>query len=435
MAPIADKLAVIPAMRYPVTAAGVRFIKFLALLLFLVNIRSWPLAWHIRVFHPATVLRFRFLLLRLSLIFKPRNVRQRIRAQWLGALSPVGQNPLDLVETWKGWASPDDCDFNLHLSNSCYAKNLDSARLQHALKCFPTLFRAGGWMALGGTHYNFLREIPILARYQVRLSIGSWDNKWIYIVARYVSHSKKKRTTAASASNPSARLLSAPPTKPTHRAAMSSISSIASIASEPDFDGQFLGGPGAAPYPVVHTPGTPESQPEDTPAPRDGPPTPTSPTFPNADSAPLLAEKLHEHANGHAHRRAPAPAHVEPDGATLHCVAVSKLCFKIGRITVPPALVLASEGLCAGPGVYGGDARKAFSHAAPPPFWHHVERLRGDGVDLRALRAFFAGGWRAVPPEERWWEEALGGELEERRAAGMEALGALKRSMEGVQRM
>lgn len=117
---------------------------------------------------------------------------------------------------------PDDCDFNLHLSNSCYAKvspgrsvtsvashghilqSLDCARLQHALKCFPTLFRTGGWMALGGellvtlhavlfslncsfslfslgTHYNFLREIPILSRYEVRVSIAAWDNKWVRI--------------------------------------------------------------------------------------------------------------------------------------------------------------------------------------------------------------------------------------------------------------
>lgn len=29
------------------------------------------------------------------------------------------------------------------------------------------------------THYHFIREIPFLARYQIRLSIGAWDQKWV----------------------------------------------------------------------------------------------------------------------------------------------------------------------------------------------------------------------------------------------------------------
>jgi hypothetical protein len=39
---------------------------------------------------------------------------------------------------------------------------------------------------------------------------------------------------------------------------------------------------------------------------------------------------------------APAP---EPDGATLHRLAISVMRFKLGRISVPPAIVLASGGL------------------------------------------------------------------------------------------
>jgi hypothetical protein len=39
---------------------------------------------------------------------------------------------------------------------------------------------------------------------------------------------------------------------------------------------------------------------------------------------------------------APAP---EPDGATLHRLAISVMRFKLGRISAPPAIVLASGGL------------------------------------------------------------------------------------------
>ena len=32
---------------------------------------------------------------------------------------------------------------------------------------------------LKGTHYHFIREIPMLACYEVRTSIAAWDQKWV----------------------------------------------------------------------------------------------------------------------------------------------------------------------------------------------------------------------------------------------------------------
>ena len=32
---------------------------------------------------------------------------------------------------------------------------------------------------LTGTHYHFIREIPMLACYEVRTSIAAWDQKWV----------------------------------------------------------------------------------------------------------------------------------------------------------------------------------------------------------------------------------------------------------------
>ena len=57
-------------------------------------------------------------------------------------------------------------------------------------------FRADGWMPLSGkfytkiiyydiliffkgTHYHFIREIPMLSCYEVRTSIAAWDQKWV----------------------------------------------------------------------------------------------------------------------------------------------------------------------------------------------------------------------------------------------------------------
>jgi hypothetical protein len=72
----------------------------------------------------------------------------------------------------------------MHLSNSCYPKTLDQARLKAALAMSPTFFRAGGWMALGATHHQFIREVPMFANFEVRLTIGSWDQKWVRAPSR-----------------------------------------------------------------------------------------------------------------------------------------------------------------------------------------------------------------------------------------------------------
>lgn len=51
--------------------------------------------------------------------------------------------------------------------------------MKTALAYYPSFFRVGGWIALGATHYHFLREIPVLQNYEVRLRVGSWDQKWV----------------------------------------------------------------------------------------------------------------------------------------------------------------------------------------------------------------------------------------------------------------
>jgi len=82
----------------------------------------------------------------------------------------------------------------------------------------------------------------------------------------------------------------------------------------------------------------------------------------------------------------------EPDGAMLHCVSVNVVVFKHGRITVPPALALAGEGLGATP-AQGLEAR-----------------ARSLALGLNGMRELYLQGWRAVPEgDERWWDVAMNG--------------------------
>ncbi|KAJ7469226.1 hypothetical protein FB451DRAFT_1560189 [Mycena latifolia] len=96
-------------------------------------------------------------------------------ASWVSAC-PLLVLLFDGVLTRTGREGVDDSDFNLHMSNSSYAKALDSACFLLALATFPNIFRRGGWVPLAEMHYHFIREIPMLSRYEVRASFGAWDD-------------------------------------------------------------------------------------------------------------------------------------------------------------------------------------------------------------------------------------------------------------------
>lgn len=127
----------------------------------------------------------------------------------------------------------------------------------------------------------------------------------------------------------------------------------------------------------------------------------------------------------------------EPDGATLNCVGIAQVCFKHGRITVPPGLVIAASGFSAPP----PDGAQAYSHANPPPHYAHIKELMS-WASSRKYVELMRGGWRDIPEDERWWVDALGGVVEERRKASVEgfsgsglndgAMGLLRRGMEGA---
>ena len=69
--------------------------------------------------------------------------------------------------------------------------------MRSALDFFPGYMTAGGGIALAGasrvddcllshesslriaTHFQFLKEIPIFAPYEIRMSLVAWDQKWV----------------------------------------------------------------------------------------------------------------------------------------------------------------------------------------------------------------------------------------------------------------
>ncbi|KAF8745666.1 Glycoside hydrolase, partial [Rhizoctonia solani] len=265
-----------------------RPVKLAVLLVLVLNARSWPGVWHFRVFK--SVINYR-----LNELFTKRKDSYR----FIASLSPIGRSVFPTadgtdpgaISVLKSWAALDDCDFNGHLSNSCYAKNLDPARMQAWVEWCPSLFQDGAWVALGGAHYHYIREIPMNASYEIRVSIGGWDEKWIYLVAKFVTRPKRK----SKSSTPNA-----------HSATATSI-------------------------PSITTPSTPLGT---------EPSTPGEPVLSSSGKVtPLDASRVDTKLTSK-----PVLRTHDDDGALIHCVAVSTYCCKHGRVTVPPKIALAISG-------------------------------------------------------------------------------------------
>jgi hypothetical protein len=348
------------------------------------------------VFLPVLQLRLQYYLLRLRILFKPKEVRAKILADWGEALCPIGANPFELVTVQHGWTSVDDADYNGHLSNSSYAKVLDAARLKLALKAFPAFARSGGWMALGSTHFHFIREIPFLKSYEIRLSIGAWDHKWMFVIARYVSfpmHRQRDTTNKLHVDGSDQRLGTNNDGARQSKTPMTSSDFPRILLSTPAED--------------LTTPATPGDATE-------------------ADSG-LQAENTAKAMEALATAQSNMP---EPDGAILHCVAVSYICFKHGRITVPPGIILPFEGFSKPPSTASA---APFSSVNPPPHWKKAQALRvAPSGSMPAFAKFLKGGWRDVPEDERWWEHVLDGPIEEQRKANLKVLDSIRKGMEGA---
>ncbi|KAI0051605.1 hypothetical protein FA95DRAFT_1485149 [Auriscalpium vulgare] len=318
---------------------------WIVLVLVLFNFRSFPVGWHIRLIKTVIGVLLRSLWFDAKHIHLPKKTRAALKQAWWEALSPIGLNPFDVVAVYKTWAGPDDCDYNLHLNNSSYAKSFDVARMSAGMKYLPTFIRSGGFVIAGATHFSFLREIRMFSKYEVHVSIASWDEKWLFLVGRFVTFPKKGSKHPRGTSRPGpAGTVSTPLSTPAEQ--------------------------GSAPAPAA-----------------------------------VLAALENENT---------------PPGAVLHTIGIAQIVLKQGRLTVPPGVALALEGFSSEPGA---------------PHMTHVREMLGKKGGLREMKKWAVGGWKDAGDGERWWEEALKGDVEEKRKKNIDVLGVLRKGMEGVRYM
>lgn len=65
----------------------------------------------------------------------------------------------------------------IYVRYRAYAKNLDASRMQWCMEAMAPAWTLMN-LALGGSHYVFIKEIPILSEYTIETRIVGWGEKW-----------------------------------------------------------------------------------------------------------------------------------------------------------------------------------------------------------------------------------------------------------------
>ncbi|KAK0726939.1 hypothetical protein B0T26DRAFT_636184 [Lasiosphaeria miniovina] len=163
--------------------------RILLLFFLVLNWKSLPLAWTVRVFHA-----FLYHVLRRPKVLPPRALFH----------FSISSSRTSLLET----------DYNMHKSNSTYFADLDvsrshlvthllgpampavgdNARNKLVLDKDGNLVKGGFGIGLGAVFCSFRREIAPFERYEMWSRILSWDRKWLYIVTHFVAKGKVRPT-------------------------------------------------------------------------------------------------------------------------------------------------------------------------------------------------------------------------------------------------
>ncbi|SCU93406.1 LAFA_0F16248g1_1 [Lachancea sp. 'fantastica'] len=88
------------------------------------------------------------------------------------------------------YASLFECDFYLHKSNSTYFEELDVSRTDLMTKIFQKLFLTSKrypYVPVANVFTTFMKEIKPFQAYEVRSCILCWDEKWLYVMSRFLT--------------------------------------------------------------------------------------------------------------------------------------------------------------------------------------------------------------------------------------------------------
>lgn len=171
-----------------------RALKIALAILAVSSYKTVPLAYMVRFYWKVTK----------SLLIK-RKQYKKTKENTYG----VGKHKLDIFRavTCHTYASPLEIDMYMHKSNSTYLVDLDLARTDLVLQVFQKLFmkywnNENGefrrqsihncpYIPVGTIQCSFRRELKLFERYTITSSVMAWDDKWLYVLLRFLLSSGK----------------------------------------------------------------------------------------------------------------------------------------------------------------------------------------------------------------------------------------------------
>ncbi|KAM5454723.1 hypothetical protein MaudCBS49596_002020 [Microsporum audouinii] len=172
--------------------------KNLALLYILLNLKSAPFSWHVRLFY--------HLLSRINIkkhIYPNPKSKEDTKP---GHVHPIFV-PSSITSRTTLW----ETDYNIHKSNSTYFSDLDIARTTLVTDLYSPglelvkremnkeldangkqLYPGRIAVMLGSVYCTFKKEIKTFEKYEMRTKIAGWDEKWLYILTFFLRFPKRK---------------------------------------------------------------------------------------------------------------------------------------------------------------------------------------------------------------------------------------------------
>lgn len=247
--------------------------------------------------------------------------------------------------------------------------------------------------ALGASHYVFFKEIPMGSEYVMETRVGGWGEKWLYLITEFVIYPKKGRGKGKGRNRD---------TQPAGKVdgTMEQVSEKIDEAVsrvQKTMGGNAPAGP-SLPGPAVL--GSASSTDASTPSPSPSP-------APGQTSAGLPKERR---GSTTTPDKSAALRNRKPrtDGGVVCCLAITEYCFKAGRVTVPPRIVLFAGLLSP------TEEQRARAH-----------RLLQTGRKQAGL--WLRGGWKEEPDAD-----TIGSDIGAKDGEGMDWIAKGKEGMEQV---
>lgn len=95
-----------------------------------------------------------------------------------------------------------ECDMYFHKNNATYFEDLDVARADLMTTLFQKFFleyktesRDFPFVPVGNIFGSFKRDIKPFARYTIKTSVLAWDNKWLFVMSKFITGKDKVAST------------------------------------------------------------------------------------------------------------------------------------------------------------------------------------------------------------------------------------------------